>query len=58
MVLSQGNSDNVPVTEKAIKTYVDTQLGGGENNPVVNELAVANIPTCYKPKLFNRCWRH
>ena len=43
MVLFQGNSDNVPVTEKAIKTYVDTQLGGGENNLVVNELAVANM---------------
>ena len=39
----QGNSDNVLVTEKAIKTYVDTQLGGGENNLAVNELAVANI---------------
>jgi len=39
----QGNSDNVLVTEKAIKSYVDTQLGGGENNLAVNELAVANI---------------
>jgi len=38
-----GNSDNVLVTEKAIKTYVDTQLGGGQNNLQVNEIQVAQL---------------
>jgi hypothetical protein len=38
-----GNSDNVLVTERAIRTYLNSQLGGGENNLAVNGLVAGNI---------------
>jgi len=38
-----GNSDNALVTEKAIRTYVETQLGGGSNNLTVNEILVGQL---------------
>ena len=38
-----GNSDQVLVTERAIRTYLNSQLGGGENNLAVNGLVAGNI---------------
>ena len=37
------NSDGALVTEKAIRTYVETQLGGGSNNLTVNEILVGQM---------------
>ena len=38
-----GNSDEALVTERAIKTYVDSQLGSGENQLAVNQVRVGDI---------------
>lgn len=38
-----GNSDDALVTERAIKTYVDSQLGSGENQLAVNQVRVGDI---------------
>ena len=38
-----GNSDTALVTEKAIKTYITTQLGGGDNQLEVNTATVGNV---------------
>ena len=37
------NSDTALVTERAIKTYVDSQLGGGQNDLSVNSLTAGSI---------------
>ena len=37
------NSDTALVTERAIKTYVDGQLGGGQNDLSVNSLTAGSI---------------
>jgi hypothetical protein len=37
------NSDNALVTEKAIRTFVENQLGGGQNNLTVNSATIGNI---------------
>jgi len=37
------NSDSALVTERAIKTYVDGQLGGGQNDLSVNSLTAGSI---------------
>jgi len=38
-----GNSDNALVTEKAIKTYITNQLGGGENALEVNTATIGTV---------------
>ena len=38
-----GNSDSALVTEKAIRTYITTQLGGGDNQLEVNTATVGSI---------------
>jgi len=38
-----GNSDSALVTEKAIRTYITTQLGGGENQLEVNTATVGSL---------------
>ena len=37
------NSDNALVTEKAIRTFVENQLGGGQNNLTVNSAVIGEI---------------
>ena len=37
------NSDSALVTEKAIRTFVETQLGGGNNNLTVNSAVIGEI---------------
>ena len=37
------NSDNALVTEKAIRTFVENQLGGGNNNLTVNSAVIGEI---------------
>lgn len=38
-----GASANKVATQSAVKTYVDTQLGGGKNSVVVNTATISNI---------------
>ena len=38
-----GNSDSALVTEKAIKTYITTQLGGGDNQLEVNTATIGSV---------------
>ena len=38
-----GNSDSALVTEKAIRTYITTQLGGGDNQLEVNTATVGSL---------------
>ena len=37
------NSDTALVTERAIRTFVENQLGGGQNNLTVNSAAIGDI---------------
>jgi hypothetical protein len=37
------NSDSALVTEKAIRTFVETQLGGGNNNLTVNSAVIGEL---------------
>ncbi|OUU39035.1 MAG: hypothetical protein CBC09_03685, partial [Cellvibrionales bacterium TMED49] len=37
------NSDTALVTEKAIRTFVENQLGGGQNNLTVNSAVIGDI---------------
>jgi len=37
------NSDTALVTERAIRTFVENQLGGGQNNLTVNSAVIGNI---------------
>ena len=37
------NSDTALVTEKAIRTFVENQLGGGQNNLTVNSAQIGEI---------------
>ena len=42
------NSDNALVTEKAIRTFVENQLGGGQNNLTVNSAVIGEITIVLK----------